>query len=129
MVNEQPTRVIGVSSTFLDLVISSKPELVKSTLTLELGISDHMLVFASVVTRVKRPPPKITHARTFKRFDCGEFKRDIEWSVCSVCSGPFALYLTIQMTITGRGFTCFMISVSATLHLGRLKSDDIPCLG
>lgn len=95
VVNEQPTRVTCDSSTLIDLVISNKPELVKSTSTLELAISDHMLVFASVMTKIKRPPPKIIHARTFKRFDEDEFKRDIEkapWSVCSVFDDPDDCY-------------------------------------
>ena len=57
--NHQPTRVTDNTSTLIDLVITSKPELIKSTRTLELGISDHMLVHASVRTKVKHPSPRV----------------------------------------------------------------------
>ena len=57
VINDQPTRVTGDSSTLIDLVITSKCGLVKNTKTLELGISDHMLVHACMRTKVRRDPP------------------------------------------------------------------------
>ena len=53
--NDQPTRVTATSSTLIDHIISSKPEMIKETKCLELGISDHMLVYVSLTTKVKRP--------------------------------------------------------------------------
>ena len=46
-----------------------------------------MLVHASVQTRIKRPPPKIIMARSYKNFDQAKFSTDIAetpWSVCEV---------------------------------------------
>jgi hypothetical protein len=87
IMNDQPTRVTTSSSTLIDHVISSKPETIKETKTLELGISDHMLVYVSLKTKLRRPPPKIINARSYSKFDLNEFRKDVEkapWSVCSV---------------------------------------------
>ncbi|XP_022810271.1 uncharacterized protein LOC111347272, partial [Stylophora pistillata] len=56
VINDKPTRVTSGTSTLIDQVISSNRNLIKNTRTIELGISDHMLVHASVQTRIKRPP-------------------------------------------------------------------------
>ena len=69
VMNDRPTRVTATSSTLIDHIISSKPEMIKETKCLELGISDHMLVYVSLVTKVKRPPPKIINARTYSKFN------------------------------------------------------------
>lgn len=92
----QPTRVTSETKTLIDLVITSKPEIIKGTIkTTELGISDHKLVLATIWSKIKRPPPKIVRARTFKRFDQATFVKDIEsapWSVCSVFNDPDDCY-------------------------------------
>ena len=86
VINDQPTRVTGDSSTLIDLVIASKCGLVKNTKTLELGISDHMLVHACMRTKVRRDPPKIGKARSYKRFNREMFMNDIESAPSSVSS-------------------------------------------
>ena len=43
VINNEPTRVTKSSSTLIDLVIASRVELIKKTLPLEVGISDHKL--------------------------------------------------------------------------------------
>ena len=87
VINDKPTRVTKDTSTFIDQVISSNRNLIKNTRTVELGISDHMLVHASVQTKIKRPPPKIIKARSYENFDQAKFSKDIAeapWSVCEV---------------------------------------------
>ena len=87
VMNDQPTRVTATSSTLIDHIISSTPEMIEETKCLELGISDHMLVYVSLATKVKRPSPKIINARTYSKFNSEHFRKDIEeapWSVCSV---------------------------------------------
>ena len=89
--NDQPTRVTGSSSTLIDLIITNKGKLIKNSKTLDLGISDHKLVYAEVQTKIRRPPPKIVKARSFKHFDTAKFQNDIEtapWSVCSTFDDP-----------------------------------------
>lgn len=92
----QPTRLTSDTKTLIDLVITSTPEIIKGTInTTELGISDHKLVLATVWSKIKRPPPKIVRAHTFKRFDQAAFVKDIEnapWSVCSVFDDPDDCY-------------------------------------
>ncbi|PFX17833.1 putative RNA-directed DNA polymerase from transposon BS [Stylophora pistillata] len=92
----QPTRVKSDTKTLIDLVITSKPEIIKGAIkTTELGISDHKLVLATIWSKIKRPPPNIFRARTFKRFDQAAFVKDIEsapWSVCSVFNDPDDCY-------------------------------------
>ena len=95
VVNDQPTRVTSDTSTLIDLVITSSRNLIKSTRAIELGISDHMLIHASLHTRIKRPPPKIIRARTFRNFNQAEFHKDIAevpWFVCSVFDDPDDCY-------------------------------------
>ena len=91
VMNKEPTRATGDLSTLIDLVIASKETLIRNTRTLELGISDHRLIYGCLCTKIKRPPPKIVKGRTFKNFNRFEFIRDVEnapWSVCSVFDDP-----------------------------------------
>ena len=91
VVNDQPTRITSETSTLIDLVIASMPNTIKCTKTLKLGISDHLLVYASVKNKIKRPPPKVVTARSYKRFDNEAFRKDVEeapWAVISVFDDP-----------------------------------------
>ena len=63
---------------YQSLVITSNPRDFKCPKTLELGISDHMLVYASITVKVKRPPPKIIRARTYNEFNKDNFHKDIQ---------------------------------------------------
>ena len=55
----QPTRVTSDTQTLDDLVITSKPEVIKGAIkTTEFEISDHKLVLATIGSKIKRPPPK-----------------------------------------------------------------------
>ena len=57
VMNNEPTRVTEDSSTLIGLVIASKVELIKKTIKLELGISDHKLIYGCLQTKLRRPPP------------------------------------------------------------------------
>ena len=46
VMNNEPMRTSEDSSTLIDLVIASRVELIKKTLTLELGVSDHKLMYS-----------------------------------------------------------------------------------
>lgn len=59
VMNNEPTRVTKSSPTLKDLVIASRVELIKKTLPLELGISNHKLMCGCLQTKVRRPPPKL----------------------------------------------------------------------
>lgn len=58
VMNNEPTRVTEDLSTLIGLVIASKVELIKKkTIKLELGISDHKLIYGCLQTKLRRPPP------------------------------------------------------------------------
>ena len=107
IMNDQPTRVTTSSSTLIDHVISSKPETIKATKSLELGTSDHMLIYyVSLKTNLKRPPPKIINAQTYSKFNLEQFRKDIE-------EAPWlrAQYMIMWTMSTGCGVTFSTISV------------------
>ena len=92
VINDKPTSVTSDTSALIDLVISSKRNLHdKKHETIELGISDHMLVHATVQRKIKRPPPKIIKAPSHKNFDQAKFSMDSSeapWYVCEVFRRP-----------------------------------------
>lgn len=45
---------------------------------MELGISDHKLIFGYLQTKIRRRPSKIVKGRTFKKFNQMEFFRDVD---------------------------------------------------
>ena len=120
VMNYQLTRVAATSSTLIDHIISSKSEMK----CLELAISDHMLVYASLTIKVKRPPPKIINARTTVSSTPTIFVRTLR--------KPFGLYvsfLTILMMFTGRGVLFLTTFPKDTHPADELRSDKIHCLG
>ena len=95
VLNSEPTRVTELTSTVIDLIISSRDIKVKETRRLELGISDHMLIQGTVQMRIKRPPPRIVRGRSFKYFNEKNFQQDLTtspWSVCSIFDDPDDCY-------------------------------------
>jgi hypothetical protein len=122
IMNDQPTGVTTSSSTLIDHVISIKPETIKETKTLELGISDHMLVYVSLKTKLRRPPPKIINARSYRKFDLNEFRKDVEKAPWSVC-------LMIWKMSTGRGVIFSTTFAINTLHTDKSRLDRTPCHG
>ena len=95
VLNSEPTRVTELTSTVIDLIISSRDIKVKETRRLELGISDHMLIQGTVQMRIKRPPPRIVRGRSFKYFNEKNFQQDLTtapWSVCLIFDDPDDCY-------------------------------------
>ena len=91
--NSEPTRIMGQSSTLIDLIISSNDIKINDTRRLELGISDHMLIQGTIQMRIKRPPPRIIRGRSFKRFCISD-------RICQPLLGLFVKYLLIWITAT-----------------------------
>ena len=63
----EPTRRTITSCTLIDVIITTRKELVSSAGVFLLGISDHDLIYATIHLKNKRPPPKITRTRNYKR--------------------------------------------------------------
>ena len=75
---DEPTRITYTTKSLIDLIVTTKVDVVRCTGVMPLGISDHCLVYAALKLGSKRPPPKIIRTRNFKNFNAANFKADIE---------------------------------------------------
>ncbi|CAH3133336.1 unnamed protein product, partial [Porites lobata] len=55
----EPTRITYTTKSLIDLIVTTKVDVVRCTGVMPLGISDHCLVYATLKLGSKRPPPKI----------------------------------------------------------------------
>ena len=86
-----PTRVTPTCESLIDLIVTSKKELIHSSGVFHLGISDHSLIHASIRLTRKRPPAKIIKTRNYKKFNESNFQQDISlapFHVASVFDDP-----------------------------------------
>ena len=86
-----PTRVTPTCESLIDLIVTSKKELIHSSGVFHLGISDHSLIHASIRLTRKRPPAKIIKTRNYKNFNESKFQQDISlapFHVASVFDDP-----------------------------------------
>ena len=74
----EPTRITYTTKSLIDLIVTTKVDVVRCTGVMPLGISDHCLVYATLKLGSKRPPPKIIRTRNFKNFNAANFKAGIE---------------------------------------------------
>ena len=72
-----PTRMTLESRTLIDLIVTTKPRLIKRKGVLPLGISDHCLIYATLSLSQKCPPPKVINIRSFKKFQVDQSQADI----------------------------------------------------
>ena len=75
---KEATRVTPTTQSLIDLIVTTKTELVRKTGVLPLGISDHSLIHATLRLTSKIPPPKVIKIRNFKHFNADNFKADIK---------------------------------------------------
>ena len=81
-----PTRFTPSCESLIDLIVTSKKELIHSSGVFHLGISDHSLIYASIRLTGKRPPAKIIKTRNYKNFDESNFQQDISFAPFHVAS-------------------------------------------
>lgn len=86
-----PTRNTMESSTLIDLIVTTRTDLVSATGVFPLGILDHDLIYATVRLKNKRPPPRVIKVRDLKKMDLERFKSDIE-------NAPFQVAFTFDDT-------------------------------
>ena len=90
VINE-PTRVTPATSSLIDLIVTTRKDLVTSSDAVPLGLSDHNLIYATLRLKNKRPPPTIIKTRDYKKLDEMVFHRDIStapFDVGSVFDDP-----------------------------------------
>ena len=75
---KEARRITPSTETLIDVIATNKPELVRTTGVLPLGITDHSLVYATLRLKRKRPPPTVITIRNFKQFNTENFKADME---------------------------------------------------
>ena len=79
------------SSTLLDLIVTTRKDLVSTSGAFPLGISDHNLIYATIRLKNKRPQPNIIRTRNCKKIDVEKFKHDIEstpFHIASIFEDP-----------------------------------------
>ncbi|CAB4008026.1 Hypothetical predicted protein, partial [Paramuricea clavata] len=88
---KKPTRVTEISSSLIDLIFTTKPELYRSGV-FPVGFTDHFAIFGvRKLHRVKSLPPKFIRARNYKHFDTDLFKCDIShvpWDIIEMENDP-----------------------------------------
>ena len=73
----QEPRETPSSSTVIDLIVTTRKDLVSLVGTYPLGISDHNLIYSTIMLKNKRPPPKIICKMQYRTFDEKKFKGEI----------------------------------------------------
>ena len=72
------TRVTPASSSLIDLIVTTRKDLIRNAGSHPLGISDHNLVYAAARLVCKRPPPRFVQTRNYNKLNEKSFKRDME---------------------------------------------------
>ena len=72
---DEPTRLTPQTETLIDLIVTTRPELINIKGVFPLGISDHCLIYASLKLRKGRPLPRIITIRILNILMQRIFKR------------------------------------------------------
>ena len=74
---KEPTRVTENTKTLIDVMLASHPERYATCGTLDLGVSDHVLIYAVRKNKLPRPKPHKIEYRSMKRFSEKDFLADL----------------------------------------------------
>ena len=88
---QEATRQTITSSSLIDLIVTTRKDLVSATGVFPLGISDHNLIYGTIRLKNKRPLPIIVKTRDYKRMDIRGFRDDIEsapFHIASIFNDP-----------------------------------------
>ena len=72
-----PTRITPHSRSLLDVIEISCPSIVKDSGVVDIGISDHSMVFCILKLKTVKPHPTHIHARSLKHYDPNRFVMDL----------------------------------------------------
>ena len=73
----EATRTTNYSKTLLDVVLTSHPERLAKSGTLQVGISDHDLIFVVRKQKIPKPKARTIEFRTLKNLDQNAFLSDL----------------------------------------------------
>ena len=74
---KEPTRVTENTKTLIDVMLANHPERYATCGTLDLGVSDHVLIYAVRKNKLPRPKPRKIEYRSMKRFSEKDFLADL----------------------------------------------------
>ena len=77
LINE-PTRVSSTKESCLDVILTNVPSLVLKSGTVNIGLSDHMLIYTILKKKLMKPKAHFIKERSFKEFDEIEFNKDLQ---------------------------------------------------
>ena len=83
---QEATRTTITSRTLIDLIVTTRKDLISNSGAFPLGISDHDLIYATIRLKNKRPSPKHIRTRDCKKRDPDKFRYDIETAPFHVAS-------------------------------------------
>lgn len=72
------TRETQTTSTLIDLIVTTRRDLISKCGVIPLGISDHNLVCGTMKLKNNRAPPKYIKTRDYKKLNVENFRQDIE---------------------------------------------------
>ena len=84
---KESTRVTEYSKSLIDLVITNQPNKIKISGAIDLGISDHHIIYAVFKLRLGSPKPKFITVRDYRETNMKDLKNDIErapWQIVNV---------------------------------------------
>ena len=93
--NNSPTRKSSQRSSCLDVILTNIPGYFRESGILEVGLSDHYLVYTVVNNKLPQPKAERTRMRSFKNFDEGYFCSDpslVPFSTAYVFDDPEDVY-------------------------------------
>ena len=65
----KPTRITHRSESLIDVILISNPDLVRDSGAINIAISDHLPVFATLKLKPPKPHPSFIKVRSFKHYD------------------------------------------------------------
>lgn len=117
---QEPTRETPLSSTLIDLIVTTRKDLVSLAGTYPLGISDHYLIYSTIMLENKRPPPKKICIRRYRNSTRKNLKK-----IFVQPRSILGLFLTILTIKYGSGNNFILISVTSTLHGRRSRPEHL----
>ena len=81
---KDPTRITPTSETLLDVILTNKPELFKTSGVLNPEMSDHHIVYGIMKEKVSQHERKVITFRSTRTLDVEKFNEDLScapWSV------------------------------------------------
>lgn len=119
------TRVTHQSSTLLDHFITNEPQNISASGVIEIGISDHYLIYGVRKFPTFRGNPKYIENRNMKNYDANLFKHDLKnvnWDLLWISDDPN------DMVYTWENLFLEVLDIHAPLRKRRVRNKPSPWL-